>query len=289
MLIEIRHLNTPASDALREFAQRRVARALRPFREAVSRVDVRTRDVNGPRGGIDTECSITVESDLLDQPLIVTGKGEDAYAAVPDACARLREAASRALTRRRRLDRFGVSPDRAAARRIGQTSEPEAVAAEARSAGEETPGEEAPGAAEGGPVEGESPITVTAADHERLRQLIRARRDTRDRDAAEALADELDRAEVVPAERIAGDVVTMNSRVVFRDEATGESREISLVYPGDSDPERGRISVLAPVGTALLGLSVGQTIDWPLPRGQLKRYRVVAVLYQPEAAGDLHL
>lgn len=284
MLIEIRHLNTPASDALREFAQRRVARALRPFREAVSRVDVRTRDVNGPRGGIDIECRIAVESDLLDQPLIVTGKGEDAYAAVPDACARLREAASRALTRRRRLDRFGVSPDRAAAQRIGQTSEPEAVAAEARPAGEETPG-----AADGGPVEGESHIVVTAADHERLRQLIRARRDTRDRDAAEALAEELDRAEIVPAERIAGDVVTMNSRVVFRDEATGESREISLVYPGDSDPERGRISVLAPVGTALLGLSVGQTIDWPLPRGQLKRYRVVAVLYQPEAAGDLHL
>ncbi len=104
-----------------------------------------------------------------------------------------------------------------------------------------------------------------------------------------SLADELDRAEVVPPERIAGNVVTMNSRVVFRDEETGESREVSLVYPNDSDPDHGRISIFAPVGTALLGLSMGQTIDWPLPQGRLKRYRVVEVLYQPEAAGHLHL
>jgi regulator of nucleoside diphosphate kinase len=76
---------------------------------------------------------------------------------------------------------------------------------------------------------------------------------------------------------------------VFRDEETGESREVSLVYPMDSDPEQGRISVLSPVGSALLGLSVGQTIDWPLPRGRLKRIRVVEVVYQPEAAGHLHL
>ena len=131
----------------------------------------------------------------------------------------------------------------------------------------------------------ESHITVTALDHERLLKLIQTWSDTRDRDAAEALADELDRAEVVPAERIAGSVVTMNSRVVFRDEETGENREVSLVYPTDSDPERGRISVLSPVGSALLGLSVGQTIDWPLPRGRLKRIRVVEVVYQPEAAG----
>lgn len=267
MLIQIRHLNTPISDALREFAHRRVRRALQPFQEAVSRVDVQTRDVNGPRGGVDTECSITVESDLLDQPLIVTGMGEDPYAAVPAASARLHEAVSRALTRRR-LDRFGVSPDKAAAQRTAPASEPEAAAGDA------------------GPGDEESHIAVTAADHERLRQLIEAHRETRDRDAAEALAEELDRAEIVPAERIADTVVTMNSRVVFRDEETGGSREISLVYPRDSDPERGRISVLAPVGTALLGLSVGQTIDWPLPRGRLKRYRVVSVLYQPEAAGD---
>ena len=127
-------------------------------------------------------------------------------------------------------------------------------------------------------------IVVTAADYERLKGLIPLSRNARDRDAAEALADELERAEVVPAERIAGNVVTMNSRVVFRDEETGENREVLLVYPEDSDPEHGQISIFAPVGTALLGLSVGQTIDWPLPLGRLKRYRVIEVSYQPEAA-----
>lgn len=134
-----------------------------------------------------------------------------------------------------------------------------------------------------------SRIRVTASDRQRLLGLIEARLGTRERAAAEALSEELERAEVLPAAEITGDVVTMNSRVVFRDEETGEHREISLVYPRASDPRQGRISVLAPVGSALLGLSVGQTIDWPLPRGRRKRLRLVEVLYQPEQAGDLHL
>jgi len=134
-----------------------------------------------------------------------------------------------------------------------------------------------------------SRIQITAADHERLRNLIDTWPDNRDREATEALADELDRAEIVPAESIAGNVVTMNSRVLFEDEETGEPREVWLVYPQASDVERGRISVLAPIGSALLGLAVGETIGWPLPAGQLKRLRVVEVVYQPEQAGDFHL
>jgi regulator of nucleoside diphosphate kinase len=132
-------------------------------------------------------------------------------------------------------------------------------------------------------------IQVTKADYERLQTLIEGWPGTRDVDAIEALADELDRAEVVPAEQIAGNVVTMNSRVLFEDQGTGERREVSLVYPHESDVERGRISVLAPIGSALLGLAVGQTIDWPLPGGQAKRLRIVEVVYQPEQAGDFHL
>jgi len=134
-----------------------------------------------------------------------------------------------------------------------------------------------------------SRIQVTKADHERLQRLIEAWSDNRDADATEALAEELDRAEVVPAERIAGNVVTMNSRVVFEDQRTAERREVWLVYPHQSDVERGRISVLAPIGSALLGLAVGQAIDWPLPGGQVKRLRIVEVVYQPEQAGDFHL
>ena len=134
-----------------------------------------------------------------------------------------------------------------------------------------------------------SRIQVTKADHERLQRLIEAWSDNRDADATEALAEELDRAEVVPAERNAGNVVTMNSRVVFEDQRTAERREVWLVYPHQSDVERGRISVLAPIGSALLGLAVGQAIDWPLPGGQVKRLRIVEVVYQPEQAGDFHL
>jgi regulator of nucleoside diphosphate kinase len=134
-----------------------------------------------------------------------------------------------------------------------------------------------------------SHIEVTAADYQRLRSLVDTWPDSRDLDAVEALTDELERAEVVPAERIAGNVVTMNSHVVFEDQQTAERREVWLVYPQESDVGRGRISVLAPIGTALLGLAVGQTIEWPLPGGQTKLLRIVEVVYQPEKAGDFHL
>lgn len=135
----------------------------------------------------------------------------------------------------------------------------------------------------------QSRIQVTSADFQRLQSLIDSRLSSRDADAAEALAEELDRADVVATERIAGNVVTMNSRVVFEDQQTSERREVSLVYPQDSDVEQGRISVLAPIGTALLGLTVGQAIEWPMPGGQVKRLRIVEVVYQPEEAGDFHL
>lgn len=264
MMIELRHAGVPVSDALHDFAIRRLSRALRPFEEAVSRADVRISDLNGPRGGIDIECRVSVALAPLDQPVIVTGKGADPYAAVIDATARLHEAVSRALGRRRSARAGAPLPGTKAQR-------DESASRSGKAAG---PGGD---------------IVITAIDQQRLRRLIEASRDTRDHEAADILAEELDRAEVVPAERIAGNVVTMNSRIVFRDEAAGESREISLVYPQDSDPERGRISIFAPVGTALLGLSVGQTIDWPLPQGRFARYRVVEIVYQPEAAGHLHL
>jgi regulator of nucleoside diphosphate kinase len=98
------------------------------------------------------------------------------------------------------------------------------------------------------------------------------------------LEEELARAVVVPRDKIPQDVVTMNSRVVFQNETTGERREVTLVYPREADIDAGKISILVPVGTALLGLRVGQTIDWELPSGEKHRYRVMAVPYQPESA-----
>ncbi|OJT18511.1 transcription elongation factor GreAB [Archangium sp. Cb G35] len=127
-------------------------------------------------------------------------------------------------------------------------------------------------------------IVVTSTDMERLRTLI----DTTAGDKADALDAELLRAEVVEPTQVPPDVVTMNSRVVYRDEDTGEAREVTLSYPQDASLEQGRVSVLAPVGAALLGLSVGQEIDWELPGGKLKRLRIVSVTYQPQAAGHHH-
>lgn len=127
-------------------------------------------------------------------------------------------------------------------------------------------------------------IVLTERDHTRLLALVRgaAPKNAREREALEA---ELDNAELVEATEIPPDVVTMNSRVRFVDQDSGEERELTLVYPADANAELGRISVLAPVGAALLGLSVGQTIDWPMPDRTTRRLRVVSVLYQPEAAG----
>jgi regulator of nucleoside diphosphate kinase len=100
---------------------------------------------------------------------------------------------------------------------------------------------------------------------------------------------ELARADVVPSTSIAPDVVTMNSRVRFADDDKGEPREVTLVYPEDASLNTACVSVLSPVGSALLGLKVGQAIEWPFSDGHRERYRVLAVGYQPEAAGHFHL
>jgi regulator of nucleoside diphosphate kinase len=96
-----------------------------------------------------------------------------------------------------------------------------------------------------------------------------------------ALQDELERATIVPAAGVPPGVVTMNSRVRYFDEHTGVCREIELVYPEHADIADAKVSVLAPVGTALLGLEVGQSIDWPFPSGEMRRLRVQQVLDPP--------
>ena len=124
-------------------------------------------------------------------------------------------------------------------------------------------------------------IYLTQDDMDRLLALVDAYPGKR----FDKLEAELLRAHVVPREKIPPDVVTMNSRVVFENES-GERREVTLVYPGRADIDAGRISVLVPIGTALLGLRVGQSIDWEGPGGAKQRYRIAAVPYQPEAAGE---
>jgi regulator of nucleoside diphosphate kinase len=93
---------------------------------------------------------------------------------------------------------------------------------------------------------------------------------------------ELERAIVVSPEAVPPDVVTMNSSVLYTDETAGVRRLVTIVYPLDAHGNDGRISVLAPVGTALLGLSVGQAIEWQFPDGSRRRLRVENVVSQPE-------
>ncbi len=93
---------------------------------------------------------------------------------------------------------------------------------------------------------------------------------------------ELERAIVVAPDAIPSDVVTMYSQVRYLDENAGVCRRIQIVYPEGVSVEQGKISVLAPVGTALLGLAVGQAIDWEFPAGETRRVRVEEILYQPE-------
>lgn len=126
-------------------------------------------------------------------------------------------------------------------------------------------------------------LMMTTQDARRLEALI-ANPPGSSSPMSALLDQELARAQLVDADRISPDIVTMNSRVVCKDEISGEEHEIELVYPHEADSSRGRVSVLAPVGAALLGMAVGSTIDWPLPAGRTTRLRVLAVLYQPEAA-----
>jgi regulator of nucleoside diphosphate kinase len=132
-------------------------------------------------------------------------------------------------------------------------------------------------------------LIISHADRERLEALIdSARMDSRVReDYLAALEGELSRARVVPAGKVPADVVTMNSVVRLRDLDSDETEEYELVYPADADMAHNRISVLAPIGTAILGYRLGDVIEWPVPAG-LRRLRVEEVLYQPERTGALH-
>ncbi|TWI02693.1 regulator of nucleoside diphosphate kinase [Luteimonas cucumeris] len=103
-----------------------------------------------------------------------------------------------------------------------------------------------------------------------------------------ALRDELARAQVVEPQDMPGDVITMNATARFRDIDSGDEREMTLVYPRDVNGQPDRVSILAPVGSALLGMRVGQEIDWQVPGGRHIRLKVLSIRYQPEAAGEFH-
>lgn len=121
------------------------------------------------------------------------------------------------------------------------------------------------------------PIFVAENDAARLRELLAARSSAvRDQDHLAGLAAELERALIVEAGRVPSDVITMHAQATVLDLTSGERRKLTLVFPWQADVSAGRISVLAPLGTALLGYRVGDEVEWPMPGG-LRRLRIEEV------------
>ena len=129
-------------------------------------------------------------------------------------------------------------------------------------------------------------VILSSVDYDRLQALMDAQPDSFPGKAT--LQAELDRADVVDPAKLPPDVVTMNSTVRFQLEPGGGTFDLRLVYPRDAAGGSDRVSVLAPVGSALLGLSVGDRIDWPGPGGTRLAVRIVEVLDQPEREGRDH-
>jgi len=133
-------------------------------------------------------------------------------------------------------------------------------------------------------------IYITTSDYQRLNGLIERSRDRNgdaDREYLDQLEEELAQAEVVNPEDIPQDVITMRSKVRLKDLKSGQTVMYSLVFPSEANSNEGHISVLAPVGTALLGNRSGDVVESRVPSG-LRRLKVKEIIYQPEAAGNYH-
>src|SRR5262245_39391776 len=129
-------------------------------------------------------------------------------------------------------------------------------------------------------------IYITDYDLNRLKELLQVGISfpERDRQLLEALQGELDRAHIVEPTAVPHDVVTMNSRVRLTDVETNEGQVYTVVFPSEANLEQRKISILAPIGTAILGYRVGDKVEWRMPGG-IRKLRIEEILYQPEAAG----
>lgn len=129
-------------------------------------------------------------------------------------------------------------------------------------------------------------ITITKSDYERLKKLTGSQVKDNTPDHLVRLHNELERAKKVESGKIQPDVVTMNSEIEFVDLDNNSVKRFKLVYPEFADFRKGYVSVLAPIGTALLGYCKGDIVEWEVPSGK-KRFMIKDIIYQPEANGDL--
>ncbi|QIQ20902.1 nucleoside diphosphate kinase regulator [Zophobihabitans entericus] len=130
-------------------------------------------------------------------------------------------------------------------------------------------------------------IMVSGLDYNRLMNLIDSVAN-QNLPSVETLEMELERAEVIDSDKMPANIITMNSTAVVTD-SKGTERRLTLVYPRDANFDEGKISILAPVGVAILGLSVGQSINWALPNGESIKLKIQSIEFQPEAAGEFTL
>lgn len=122
-------------------------------------------------------------------------------------------------------------------------------------------------------MENPEKLILTQDDFQKISSLIKVS----ETEIAELLEEELDRAMIVANDELPKDVVAMNSKVVFKDVDTNKESVATLVYPQDAKIEENKVSILAPIGSALIGLRVGQLIEWPFPNGKSKRLMVMSV------------
>ncbi|OJX00148.1 MAG: hypothetical protein BGO72_07125 [Burkholderiales bacterium 70-64] len=126
---------------------------------------------------------------------------------------------------------------------------------------------------------------LTELDHVRIDRLLSRTRHQAD----ESLNALLDDADIVPQQQVPADVVTMNTQVTVEDLQDGTRRKLTVCYPENADPNTGFVSVLSPIGTALLGRRIGEETEWTTPTGAVQRLRILELLFQPEASGDFTL
>jgi len=133
-------------------------------------------------------------------------------------------------------------------------------------------------------------LYITQHDFKRLQELLEGGGAVHDRDRKDltALTEELKRATIVAADQIPDKVVTMNTRLRLLDLDTQKPFEMTVVFPQDAHVDSGKVSVISPVGTAVLGYAEGDTIEWTVPAGT-RRLLIEKILYQPEASGNYHL
>ena len=131
-------------------------------------------------------------------------------------------------------------------------------------------------------------IYMTNTDHAKLKTLLDNPVLTQEKTSMRDLVAEMNRAVVVSPEEISSDVVTMRSQVRIKDRTTKEESVLTIVFPNEANIDDGKISVLAPVGIALLGYRVGDVVEWKVPAG-VRTIEILEIIHQPEASGDSHL